>query len=248
MSILDITAGYNGSRTVITDCAFTSPLKIARPIYIGGLTEVIQMSASAGLLDGDEQHININVGEKAFLRFTGQSFTKIFRADKKGAVQNVRISVSSGGCLLYLPRPVIPFAGSRFKSTAEIYLEKGSRFFCWDILSCGRAGMGERFAWDSCCSRTVVYIDGQPVFLDTQRYIPKIYSPAGIGFFEGYSHIGTAYIYGAEDINIPGEGSITKTNAREGICIRAAGNSAEEVLGYFGQIKLNGGNSSWLVF
>ena len=248
MSFLHIAAGYNGSRTIITDCAFSSPLKIARPIYCNDLTEVIQMSASAGLLDGDEQDISINVSDRAFLRYTGQSFTKIFKADEKGAVQNVRISVSTGGCLLYLPRPVIPFSGSRFRGTTEIHLEKESRFFGWDFLSCGRVGMGESFAWDSYWSKMTVYLEGQPVFLDTQRYIPQIHSPAGIGFFEGYSHIGTAYIYGAEDISIPDNKNIARTKALAGICIRAAGHSAEEILGYFQKIRIDGDTSSWLVF
>ena len=248
MSKLYITAKAYGSKTIITDCSFTNPLKVARPIYHDNFTEVIQMTASAGLLEGDKQDIKIDVGENAHLRFTSQSYTKIFKAGEYGAIQNVSINVHPRGYLMYLPCPVIPFAGSKCKCTTEIYLGKGSHFFCWDILSCGRGGMGERFAWNSYCTRMTVYLDSQPVFLDMQRYIPHIYSPAGIGFFEGSSHIGTAYIYGEDDISIPENCNISKTKALEGTCVRCMGNSAEEILGYFRQIKSNGGNSSWLVF
>ncbi len=248
MSLLHIVAEESDGRTIITDCRFTSPLKVARPFYHGRMTEMMMMSASAGFLDGDMYDLQINVKERAILRFTGQSFTKIFRAKHQGVLQRVRLSVKSDGCLLYLPPPVIPFGGSAFRSHTDVNLEKGSRFLLCDILSCGRSGMHEQFAWRSYLSRTLVHVEGKPVFLDTQRLVPEQLRPDGIGFFEGFSHIGTAYIYGAEDVQIPECSNMAKTKAAEGICIRMLGNSAEEILSCLKKITISGGNSSWLVF
>lgn len=248
MSELRIRAEADGGRTVITDHSFSAPLKIARPFYHGGMTEIMQMSASAGLLEGDEQDIRISVGENAVLRYTGQSFTKIFRAREKGAVQRVRLSVHAGGCLIYLPPPVIPFAGSRYQGFTEVFLEKGSRFFGWDIVSCGRAGMEERFAWTQYSTRFLVCLEGKPVCLEAQQLDPAAFDPGGIGGFEGYSHIGTAYLYGAEEVQLPAHCEAAASRALAGFCIRAAGNSAEEILNCFQKITINGGEPSWLVF
>lgn len=95
----------------------------------------MMMTASAGILDGDSYDINITVRENAALKFTGQSYTKIFRADKTGAAQNFTLTVENGGTLIYAPCPVIPFGGSVFRSRTDVYLHPGSRFAMTDILA-----------------------------------------------------------------------------------------------------------------
>lgn len=248
MSYLKIEASECNGRTILTDCAFSSPLKIAHPFYRGDMTEVMMMSASAGLLEGDVYDIVLDIQERAALKFTGQSYSKIFRAKEYGVRQSVRISVHSDGTLIWIPPPVIPFAGSTFKSDTEVHLDKNSHFLLCDILSCGRTGMEERYAWNSYQSRTIIYVDSKPVFLDYQRLLQKEIDSGDIGFFEGYSHIGTIYIYGAEDVILPEEAKASKTKALEGICIRMLADSAEEITELLYKIQFIGGNISWHVF
>ena len=83
MSRLYICAENKNGRTVITDSFFSSPIKIAKPFYYPDHTEIMMMTASAGMLDGDIYEIEIIVKENASLKFTGQSFTKIFKAGTK---------------------------------------------------------------------------------------------------------------------------------------------------------------------
>lgn len=237
MSTLGLEAVCQNGRTVLSDCAFTAPLKVARPFYDHPYTEVMLMAASAGMLDGDRYDISVTVHENAALRFTGQSYTKIFRCNTMGASQNVKLHVKSGGTLIWTPPPVIPFAGSIYQSSTTVYLEPGSRFLMTDILSCGRSGMQEQFAWNSYCSRTLVYLQERPVFLDCQRMVPDVLLPGGLGFFEGYSHTGTAFLYGMDAV-LPQGKEIAKTEALEGICIRMLGKSAEEIQNAFGKIYL----------
>lgn len=235
MSILKITAEYKNGRTVITDSEFTAPLKIALPFYRSNCTEVMMMAASAGILEGDVYDMKITVRENAFLKFTGQSYTKVFKADKTGAKQNVKITVEKGGTLIYAPCPVIPFGGSIFDVRTEVDIHPDSRLAMTDIISSGRAAMNEEFAFKSFRSRTAVYIDEKPVYLDNRRLVPEEAPLRGIGFFEGYTHTGSAYFYGAdkqaleEVLSGYSSGEAALSLAAAGISVRAAGNGADPI-------------------
>lgn len=235
MSHLFLKAENAKGRTVISGSSFTAPLKIAKPFYHDDYTEIIMMTASAGILEGDFYDIEINVMKNASLKFTGQSYTKIFKATDKGAMQRTKINVKSGASFLYCPMPIIPFEESSFTNTTEVYLDGNCHFVMYDILSCGRTAMCETFLFQSYRSRTTVYIDGKMRFLDNQLLIPGEIDLSGIGFFEGYSHMGMMYLYGYENIVIPGseENEIAMTKASDGICVRAFSNSADEILQQF---------------
>lgn len=231
------TANQNG-RTVIVDSFFTSPIKIAKPFYRDHYTEVMMMTASAGILEGDFYDIELKITENSSLKFTAQSYTKIFKSEKSGASQRIKIDVSDGGELVYLPCPVIPFAGSVFDSSAEIRLSKGAKFAMCDVVSCGRAAMNEKFMFTEYRSRTAVSVDGRLKFLDNIRLAPHEAELAGIGFFEGYTHQGMIYLYGYEQVSLPSSDCVEAalTQAAAGICVRMAGNSGEDISNFANQI------------
>lgn len=225
MSRLYICAENKDGRTVINDSFFSSPIKIAKPFYLTDHTEIMMMTAAAGMLDGDNYDIEMIVKRGASLKFTGQSFTKIFKAGKKGgASQRVKITVESGGRLLYFPQPVIPFADSIFDSRTEIYLEDTSEFVMQDIFSCGRIAMNEAFAFISFRSRTAVHICGRLAFLDNVKLLPNDVDLSGTGFYEGHTHCGMMYAY-----NINTDDCLCCTDAPKGKVFRMLGNSAQDI-------------------
>ncbi len=229
MSRLFICAENKGGRTVMTDSFFSAPIKIAKPFYRGSFTEIIMMTASAGMLDGDIYDIEIIVKKGASLKFTGQSFTKIFRSGEKGgAFQRVKITVEDGGRLLYFPQPLIPFAGSVFDNRTDALIQGGAAFVMQDIFSCGRTAMNERFLFKSYRSRTAVYIDGKMSFLDNVKLVPSETDLSGTGFFEGYTHSGMMYEYNAGI----GDNKF-RTNAHKGHVFRMLGSSAQDISGSF---------------
>lgn len=229
MSELYIKAEKSNGRTVISDYRFTSPIKIAKPFYREDHTEIMMMAAAAGMLEGDFYNISIDVGENSSLTFTGQSYTKLFKSERTGSAQHIKINVEEGGTLMYFPRPVIPFAGSIYNAETEIYLNGCAGFAMCDIISCGRAAMNEKFLFESYRSRTSVYVDGKLSFLDNIRLAPSEMPLAGTGFFEGYSHMGMMYIYGYDitDISKIPEAETAISKALNGVCIRAEANNAD---------------------
>jgi urease accessory protein len=221
------------------DREFTAPLKLAKPFYHENFTELMLMCASAGMLDGDHYDLAFDLAADTAARVSAQAYTKIFPARDSGARQTLTLRLAEDAALIYLPPPVIPFAGSRFRGQTEIHLTAGSRLFFGEIVAAGRVGMGERFHFEQYRSCTTVYVDGEPVFLDHTRLIPAEADLNGLGFFEGHSHIGTFYSYGGKKPELGPEKSDNSpappleaalSQAAAGYCIRMLGDSGAELL------------------
>lgn len=237
MGQLYIEAASLNGKTIISDRHFTAPFKITKPFYNGSFAEVMIMQASAGMLKGDSHRLEFYVKDKAKMKLTGQSHTKIFCTDSGEASQKTIIRIGSGGELHYLPCPVIPFAGSSFVGENNIYLSSGAKLILWDIFACGRVGMGERLAFRKYQSFTRVYEDNRLVFADNVVYMPNEAELGGIGYFESCTHTGIMYFYGYNDRELikskETEAAITKT--KRGQLLRVFGYSSEDIADYMKQ-------------
>lgn len=196
VSGVKLRAGLCGGRTVLTDVSFTAPYKIMKPFEKpdGGI-QVMPLCASAGIMSGDLQQFDYQVGDGANLELLSQSFEKIHRMEEGSAARTVSARVAKNACLSYYPQPVIPFADSAFDSTMEIHLEdESSRLFLMDILSCGRAVSGERFAYRRFSSKVSIWRGGELIYRDNCRYEPERMAMEGLGMYEGFSHMANIFL------------------------------------------------------
>ena len=186
----------SGGRTVLTDVSFTAPYKIMKPFEKpDGSIQVMPLCASAGIMKGDVQEFDYQVDSGASLEILSQSFEKIHRMEGGSAARRVQVRVAENACLSYFPQPVIPFAGSAFDSRMEIHLEDASsRLFLMDILSCGRAACGERFAYRRFASRVEIRRSGELIYRDNTRYEPEQMPMEGMGLYEGFSHMANIFL------------------------------------------------------
>lgn len=231
MSVLRLRAEQRNGRTVLTDCGFTAPLKIAKPFYQTGRTDILMMAASAGMLEGDHYEISMEVGAEATLKYSEQSYTKVFQAEALGARHNTEIWVAPSGTLLYLPQPVIPYAGSIYSGSTAVHLSRESRFAMCEIVACGRKAMQEQFAFQSYLTNTEIWIDNRLIFLDRTRLIPKDMDLSGPGYYEGFSHQGFLFLYGLNDFLLPEYSDIdaARTAAVAGTVVRMLGHNADSM-------------------
>ena len=161
---LDI--GLSGKKSSITDCYFTSPLKLGIPNTEGDRLKVVLMMASAGILKGDSFAYSINCQPHTKLLLTEQSYTKIFQTGDVGAKRVQKIQIGEGASLYYHPCATIPFAGSRFDSSLHVNMNRDSEFAYTDIVTAGRVGMGERFFYTHFSNRVTVCVEERPVWID----------------------------------------------------------------------------------
>jgi urease accessory protein len=232
VSELSITTAFQNGRTGIADCFFTSPLKVAKPFFHDdNYIEIMVMCASPGMLPGDRYDMRFYVSDNTKTIISWQSYQKLFNSGNGAAEQNTRIQVEENAVLCYLPYPVIPFAGSRFRAQTDITLRSSSKLIFGEIVTCGRHGMGERFAFSELTSRTTVSIGDRLVFLDNSRLFAEEADFAGLGFFEGYACQGFFYLYGYSDVFFPvcKDVEAAASKLRAGYVIRVLGNSGGSV-------------------
>ena len=104
VSQLTLKAACREGKTYLEDVYFTAPYKVMQPFEkAGGGIEVMPLCASAGIMKGDVQNFEYEVGQGADLEILSQSFEKIHKMDGGCARREVKASVASGGTLYYYP-------------------------------------------------------------------------------------------------------------------------------------------------
>ena len=63
-----------------------------------------------------------------------------------------------------------------------------------EVIACGRAAAGERFAFSSFANRVLVTVAGEPAFADNLVLDPGADDVAGLGMFEGFAHMGSLVV------------------------------------------------------
>ena len=236
-------------KSVVSECFFTSPLKVGMP---GGKRErlkVILMMASAGILKGDSFHYHIGCEADTKCLMTEQSYSKIFDTGDGMADRKVEIHLEKNASMYYKPCAVIPFGGSRFKSLMTVELFKESEFAWSDIFAAGRIGMGEKFAFRQYRSRVCVFEEGRPVWLDNFFLSPEDMPVDEMVFFDGYTHQGTFYYHGPEareeqllsaaKKKLGTEGlRIGVSRAVRGVCVRVLSGTAQDIEEVFEQFSI----------
>ena len=157
--------------------------------------EMIIMSASPGIMDGDHLSIDISMLPETQLKLFTQSFNKLHPM-KNGATQTTTAHVSDQAVFHYIPHPVTPFKDSIFKATNEIHLAGDAVLIWGDIIGAGRIHMKEAFLFESLHTKTTIFRDGKLVILDNQFLSPAQQPLQKILFFVGYTHQAT-FIFSA---------------------------------------------------
>jgi urease accessory protein len=240
---LHIKQGADGA--VLDRAFFTAPFKITNPFRTDeGRMRIMLVAVSAGLLAGDTQKIGIRVGRGAEAEIVSQSFEKVHRmGERETARRETSLFVESGALLSYTPLPVIPFAHSAFEGRTDVRLGgSDSRFVYSDVLCCGRASRGERFAWRTYRHVLRVFLADRLIYFDNGVYIPSETDMEGFGLFEGFSHLSTLLLF-----NIPvspeqyaeigrtlsrfpdGTGGLSRTGSGA-LAVRTLGSSADAAL------------------
>lgn len=183
------------NKTYIKDVYFTSPYKIMSPFRTESHIDVMLMSASAGLLDGDTFQGEMVFGQNSDVTFLSQSYEKVFCTKGNGVVKKMSIQVDENAKVKYLPYPVIPFRGSDFQSETKVNLKKDAVFLYGDIFTCGRTGMGEYFKMKRYESKTQISVEGKLVFADHTLILPQSFQYRSLGKWSSYTHNGMLYIH-----------------------------------------------------
>ena len=118
------------------------------------------MSSSPGVLDGDETTFVVDIATNASLKLETQSYQRIYQM-KTGASQSITVNMQAGSLFSYIPFPLVPHKASIFTSRNKIFLSNHCTLQWGEVISCGRKLNNEVFQFtsvskpDACSSRCV---------------------------------------------------------------------------------------------
>lgn len=241
--ILRISTKYSGEKTIADDLYFTPPFKVYSPFYKGDTAEFIYMTASAGVLSGDSNELDFNIGDNCNVRITDQGFQKLFNTGDSHSSQKIIISVGENAVLRYRPHPVMTFSECVHRADTVVEICDNSQLIYSEIYCCGRTASGEAFSLSEFRSRTEIRINGIPDFIDNTLIKPDLLPVRNLGFFEKFTHSGFMYIY-SENISKSFLNTFKCQNCEIGISetengfvIRALSDSAENIISFFDEIE-----------
>ena len=156
-----------------------APLKIHRAFYPEG-PEVCHstiLHTAGGMVGGDGLDIDIQLAPQSRVLLTTTAAAKIYGSrgrslvhpEGRPATQTVRIAIAPGACLEWLPQETIAFNGCLYDQALRVDLAETAIWCGWEILRLGRSARGEKFLTGRARSRTEVWQQGKPLWIDAQQ-------------------------------------------------------------------------------
>ena len=173
------------------------PLKIVRAFHLPGGAALVHLhNLSGGVLAGDRLSVALDVGPGARAQITSTGATRLYRSRPQTAPAELatHVRAHAGALLEYLPDPLIPFAGSRYRQHTVVNLEHGAGLFWWDTVAPGREARGEVFSYHDLHLSLELRVDGIPVVIERGDLDPiarPLQSAARLG---PYRHFSTFFI------------------------------------------------------
>ncbi len=244
--ILNITFGQEGARTVVRDIHHRAPLRVIRPFYPEGEgpAHLYLLNTAAGILEGDELEVSLRLEKGTHVVLTTPAATRVHPMPSGEARQRLTLSIGPGATLEYLAEPVLPYAGSVFHQETEITLEEDAVLFYVDLLGPGRLGRGEAFAYRLYENQLRV-VDQEGILVQERfRLSPSERPLEESGVMEGFSHLGTLYVFcpePARDALLTAFRSIENPRlfwgatllSRRGLAVRALGHDTPTLHDFF---------------
>ena len=198
-SLLDLRFHHQAAqhKTTLEIAAQNPPLRVIRAFHLPDGSALAHLhNISGGVLGGDALSLRVSVGENARAQLTTPSATRIYqhRPNLPDASQQTRVEVESTGLLEYVPDPLIPFAGCRYRQSTHIQLAPDAGLFWWETIAPGREAYGERFAYEQLEMALEINAAGKPIALERYQLRPQEHALSSLARLGAYLYHTTFYI------------------------------------------------------
>ena len=186
---LHIKTGWKNGRTFLKSVYNTPPFKLA-DITSNRADQKLQlmiMSASPGILDGDKYNIKVELAEDTAVELGTQSYQRLFQM-KRGAAQTMDVYMADRSTFCFLPHPVVPHKSSSFSAHNRIFLSTDCTLIWGEVLTCGRQLNGETFSFARYHNKTELFLQGRLIVKENLFLEPATMNMSSIGQMEGYTH------------------------------------------------------------
>ncbi|MHA6261006.1 urease accessory protein UreD [Sporosarcina sp. CAU 1771] len=173
------------------------PLKASRVLTDGSKEQAIVyiMESSGGMVAGDRNKIELELGQDSNVKMIQQSALKIYPSTNgKMCIQTIDVNIEEEARLEWMPEVIIPFGDANFEMTTSINMRSSSTIIWAEIIAPGREKRGEIFDFESFRSRFSLRVDDALLALDSLAFKPKEMNLQALGMLENAQYIGSIWI------------------------------------------------------
>lgn len=157
----DVLCRRVAERSTLVNLYSTAPLKLIGTSPVGQAAHVVLSSFGGGMVSGDVVPLRFRIDSGACCVVTTQSSSKVYKSTGETCIQSLDAGLKDRAFLLWLPDPLVCYAGSRYEQFQRFNLNPTSDLVLLDWLTSGRWNRNERWAFESVLTRTELYLDGK---------------------------------------------------------------------------------------
>lgn len=248
--VLELVITRRRRRSIAARQFHEGALRVLRPHYLDGSGQVCYVLVNPGgaYLGADLFLIDVEVGDGADLLLTTQSATKIYRTPGSFAEQRMSLRLGEGARLELAPDQLIAYREASYRQNTHITVRPSSSLVMAEVITPGWSPDGASFRYEELRLRNEIVVvtdgGGRLLALDNLLIRPPASDVTGLGFMEGFSHLGSLVVVDgrvdqalADELHALTAGhkahtgiSLTRTlTGTTGLVLRSLSNSTEEL-------------------
>jgi len=171
-----------------------------RPHYLDDSGQVCYVVVNPGgaYLGADLFLLDIEVQDGADLLLTTQSATKVYRTPGSFAEQRMTVRLGEGARLELMPDQLIAYREASYQQRTSVTLRPSSSLVMAEVVTPGWSPDGAAFRYEEVRLRNEIRVETgagtELLALDNLLIRPPLGDVSGLGFMEGYSHLGSLVV------------------------------------------------------
>ncbi|WP_350224003.1 urease accessory protein UreD [Pseudarthrobacter sp. fls2-241-R2A-168] len=198
--VLELVISERGERSIASRQFHQGALRVLRPHYLDDSGQVCYVVVNPGgaYLGADLFLLDVEVQEEAELVLTTQSATKVYRTPGSFAEQRMVIRLGEGARLELVPDQLIAYREASYRQRTHITVRPSSSLVMAEVVTPGWSPDGAAFRYEEVRLRNEIHVEtedgSQLLALDNLLIRPPLGDVTGLGFMEGYSHLGSLVV------------------------------------------------------
>lgn len=203
MGELELVVAVRGQRSVASHQYHRGALRVLRPHYLDDSGQVcfVVVNPGGAYLGADLFLLDIEVRDAASLLLTTQSATKVYRTPGSFAEQRMAVRLGEGARLELMPDQLIAYREASYRQRTSVTLRPSSSLVMAEVATPGWSPDGAAFRYEEVRLRNEIHVETdhctQLLVLDNLLIRPPLHDVTGLGFMEGYSHLGSLVVVDA---------------------------------------------------
>lgn len=201
MGELELVVAERAGRSFASRQFHEGALRVLRPHYLDDSGQVCYVVVNPGgaYLGADLFLVDVEVGEGADLLLTTQSATKIYRTPGSFAEQRMNLRLGEGARLELMPDQLIAYREASYRQRTSVILRSSSSLVMAEVVTPGWSPDGAAFRYEEIRLRNEIWVEAdngtrELLALDNLLIRPPAADVTGLGFMEGYSHLGSLVV------------------------------------------------------